>query len=113
VAEQFIDHNSKDWKITTLELYRSQMKHLSFFNDLLMTDINSYTVDEWLKWLRRPEYLMELNSSRVSFGNELTLLKQIFTHYREYVDESAVPVCLDCTECSGYLIVEGCSVSKK
>ena len=93
VAELFMEHSKGRWKISTLELYQSYMKNLRFFSNMPVSQINSFAVDEWLKVIKRPEYLKEQHSNRLSYEHELTLLKQILTHYREYIDETYVHPC--------------------
>jgi integrase len=93
VVERFFIHNQGRWKITTLELYESYLRHFGFFASLHMKQINFYAVDEWLKRIKSKEYLAAQHDTRISYKKELTLLKQIFKYYSEYLDESFVIPC--------------------
>lgn len=83
----------KELSVTTLETYESSAKHLAFFNDLPMEQINTPAVDHWIKAVKHPDYLSLQHRTRISYRHELSVLRQILTFYSEYeCDSYQVPI---------------------
>lgn len=86
---EFFKKKKEKIQITTLEGYQVHARHFESFHDLLVEDVTSQTIDSWLSAVKSPAYRnkMNLKSVRLSFCHEVTLLRNIFSHYREYFNE--------------------------
>ena len=87
VKEKYFKAKESQLRISTLETYESVAKHLVFFDNLPVAQITPKTVDVWLSQLKSPSYLALQHRSRLSYRNELSMLKQILEYYAEYLCE--------------------------
>lgn len=83
---KFFEHMESEIRFTTLDTYKSKAQHFKFFHSLPVTQINSLAIDAWLKHIKRPSYLELQHKSRLTYRHELSLLKQVLTYYREYLN---------------------------
>ena len=74
----------------TIHGYRSRSRHLKFFEELPMREVNPRAVDGWANLLLDPDYKALQQKSRADYGHELTLLSAILRYYREFLDETYV-----------------------
>jgi integrase len=88
VLKRYFAHIQSRIKESTFQTYENQCKHLEFFHALPMSQINSRAVDVWLERVKKPEYVSLQHRTRLSYENELSLLRQIFTYYSEYLCDS-------------------------
>jgi integrase len=85
VLKKYFTHMKSRIKETTFTTYENHTKHLAFFLRLPMSQINSRAVDAWLERVKRADYLALQHRTRLSYENELSLLRQVFTYYSEYL----------------------------
>ncbi len=92
LLEEFFKSKSDRLQITTIESYRTQARHFEKLLDVRVEDFNSQNIDRWLTDLKSPKYRLEmkLKSTRLCFGHEVTLLKNVFAYYRDYINERFV-----------------------
>lgn len=74
-------------RVSSLETYKSKIKHLKFFDDYEVQDITTRVIDRWLEHVKSEEYLSTQHKSRISYAKELELLKQVLGYYKEYICE--------------------------
>jgi integrase len=67
--------------LSTQIRYRSYLKHLTFFNDLLVENIETTDVDRWIIHIKDPTYLSQRHSTRCSYNHEYSILKGIIVFY--------------------------------
>ena len=84
----FLEFKKERVQVSTLESYRCLSKHFEWLGDRNVEDINSHVIDEWLREVKSEGYRSKMRSCRVSFEHEVTLLKVVFTYYREYFNEA-------------------------
>lgn len=80
----------EDWKkyslpsrgLATQLKYQSYLKHFYFFNEMPVETINANTVDQWFVHIKSEPYLYGQHSTRCSYDQEFTVLKQIFSYYQ-------------------------------
>ena len=93
VRAKFFEYKKNRVKGSSLETYENNSRHLSFFDSLLMSQINPKTIDAWLGNLKRPEFLETQHKTRLTYEHELGVLRQILVYYAEYLDDSyQVPI---------------------
>lgn len=93
VREDYFRHKKNKLRVTTYESYLSISKHLEFFNSFAVREITARVIDEWLKFVKQPEYLKTQHKSRMTYRPELSVLRQILTYCSEYKDEAyQVPI---------------------
>lgn len=85
----FFKFKTKTCQITTIESYTTQARHFESILDIEVENFNSHVIDKWLIEIKSPSYRMKmkLKSTRLSFGHEVTLLRNVFAYYREYGNE--------------------------
>jgi integrase len=66
---------------STQDRYRSYLKHFKPLEDLDVESIDPSTIDAWIGWVKRPEYLQTLNVNRIGFDHEFTVLRGILGYY--------------------------------
>jgi integrase len=86
VWNHFAVHGMGSMEMSSKAKIMSQVRHLDSLMDTIVSEHTPKTVAEWLTDLCRPEYIQNLKGTRVSFKNELRLLKQIHSYYRENFD---------------------------
>jgi integrase len=70
-------------EVSTVRKLDSQVTHLEPIMDLALDEHTPKTVTEWLTALSKPEYVQNLKGTRVSFLNELALVKLLYGYARE------------------------------
>lgn len=88
LLKQFFEFKEGRVQVSTLESYRGLSRHFEWFGVRMVEDINSHTIDDWLTFLKTPAYRSALRSVRVSFAHEVSLLRIVFSYYKEYFNES-------------------------
>lgn len=81
LAERWIADKLVHLERTTQARYRSYLQHFSVLNDLEVEKIDPSTIDSWISYVKRPEYLANLNSTRIGFEHEFTVLRGILNYY--------------------------------
>jgi integrase len=81
LAGRWIEDMLPHLESTTQDRYRSYLKHFKPLDDLEVEKIEPATIDAWIRWVKRPEYLCTLNASRLGFDHEFTVLRGIFNYY--------------------------------
>lgn len=66
---------------TTQTRYRSYLKHFKILDEIEVEKIDPTTIDAWIAWVKRPEYLETLNVTRCGFDHEFTVLRGILNYY--------------------------------
>jgi integrase len=66
---------------TTQARYRSYLKHFKPLNDVDVEKIDPSAIDAWISFVKRPEYLAQLNVTRCGFDHEFTVLRGILNYY--------------------------------
>ena len=93
VCLSFFEHKTSKLQVTTVDTYKSKAKHLSFFNEFPMSQINPHLIDIWLQQIKRPDYLKSQHQTRLSYRHELSVLRQVFVYYSEYLsDDFQIPL---------------------
>ena len=93
VMDKYFEYKKTKVKASTLETYESNASHLAFFYSLPMNQINARAVDAWLEKVKKAEYLALQHQTRLSYGHELGLLRQVLAYYSEYLcDSYQVPI---------------------
>ncbi len=89
LLEDFFKSKSDRLQVTTIESYRTQARHFEKLLDVPVENFNSQNIDRWLVDLKSAKYRLEmkLKSTRLCFGHEVTLLKNVFAFYRDYFNE--------------------------
>lgn len=89
LLEDFFKNKNDKLQITTIESYKMQSRHFVKLLDIPVESFNSQNIDRWLVDLKSQKYRLEmkLKSTRLCFGHEVTLLKNVFAYYREYINE--------------------------
>ena len=84
--EAFVNHQKKHVCITTLETYFKLKRHIGYFDNFMVEDINYKTIDSWIKLVTSNEYRLKMcvKAARTSYIKEAKLLQLMFNHYREY-----------------------------
>lgn len=73
---------------STQTRYHHYKKHLAFFNGMSVETIDTITIDNWIAWLKRPEYLATQHSTRCSFKSEFTVLRNILNTYTSRINRN-------------------------
>ncbi|MGZ3726417.1 MAG: tyrosine-type recombinase/integrase [Pseudobdellovibrio sp.] len=86
---EFLKYKKSYVRLTTFESYVSLTKHIKIFWEYQVEDINSKTIDEWLREVKSTDYRekVKMRSTRFSYLHEIDLLKLIFSYYKEYFNE--------------------------
>lgn len=95
VKDRYLEKKKNDAKVATYETSLSKVKHLKFFDDMKMSEITPKVIDEWLRYVKTPEYLKGQHSHRIFYKHELSELRQICVYYAEYICEDtsyALPI---------------------
>lgn len=87
LQDKYFEHIKDKIKPTTLTTYKVNSKHFWWLNDFYVTEINPQVIDQWLKVIKKPEYLSTQHKTRTSYRHDLSILKQIFKYYSEYLDD--------------------------
>lgn len=66
---------------TTQARYRSYLKHFEILNGIEVEKIDPPAIDSWISYVKRPEYLAQLNVTRCGFEHEFTVLRGILNYY--------------------------------
>lgn len=95
--DRFLNHQEHRMKLTqsTLQIYRSRRRHLLFFEEMSVTDINPKVVDTWLELLDDPQYLRNQQASRINYEKEYVVLSAFFRYFRNYENENFTSPLLD------------------
>lgn len=72
--------------ITTQVKYRSYLKHFRFFETMIVDQIGPSEIDQWFAHIKTTDYLDASNPTRCSYDHEYTVLRSIFTFYRDRCD---------------------------
>jgi len=86
VWKHFKEVSLKNVESSTKSKLISQCQHLEPHFGIYMKDLTPFKVDEILSYWKEPDYLAENKHTRVSFKNELALLKQLTNFYRSRFD---------------------------
>lgn len=86
VKERYFEHLQSRVRTTTYETYVVNVRHLGWFDQFPVTSIQAQLIDRWLKEVKNPSYLASQHQTRLTYEHELRLLRQILTHYAEYLD---------------------------
>jgi integrase len=93
LVDLFLERKKSKVRPSTIEAYRNCIRHLGFFNQLPVRQINATAIDGWLNVIKGERYLAGCRDNRITYEHELGLLSQILGHYAEYIDdEYQVPV---------------------
>lgn len=84
----YFNHMKGKLRVSTIETYESNAKHLRFFNDMPVSQINPKVIDQWLVAIKMPEYLKLQHVNRVSYRHEISVLRRVLTYYAEYISDS-------------------------
>ena len=84
VKERYLSRQDDKVEVSTREYNRSKVRHLKYFDRMPMEMITSKVVDDWIDYIKRPEYLALQHKTRATYKNELSLLRQIFKYHAEY-----------------------------
>ena len=87
VKEMFLEKKKSEVKIPSYETYFNQLKHSTYFDKMKIVEITLRTIDAWLVKLKSPDSLVKQKSTRLFFKRELSVLRQIFEYYSEYICE--------------------------
>lgn len=68
--------------------YRSYLRHFQYFMDLYVDEIAPITIDNWIAWLKHPEYLKTQNPTRCDFAHEFSVLRTILNFYVSRIDRN-------------------------
>lgn len=88
ILEKFWVHIGSKIRVTTLETYRVNAKHLAFFNNMEVRKIGPKTIDFWLNEIKKPNFLQAQHRSRLTYRHEVSLLRVILAYYSDYIDDS-------------------------
>jgi integrase len=66
---------------TTQVRYRSYLQHFSLLNEMEVESITPTKIDRWIGYVKRPEYLRNLNATRCGFEHEFSVLRSILNYY--------------------------------
>ena len=87
VKKMFLEKKKSEVRIVTYETYIKQLKYFSCFDKMKITEITLRIIDGWLVKMKSPDSLTKQKSTRLSFQKELSIIKQIFEYYSEYICE--------------------------
>lgn len=68
--------------------YRHYLKHFDFFKGMDVEAIDTITIDNWIIWLKRPEYLATQHSTRCNFKHEFSLLRSMLGVYTSRINRN-------------------------
>lgn len=90
LLDLFFEDKEQSLQITTMISYQAQARHFESLFDLFVEDINSQTIDRWIQSLKTSEHRLKygIKDIRLSFQHEVSLLRCVFSFYREYYNES-------------------------
>ncbi len=88
VKKDYFEWCKSKVEITSYETYVSCAKHLTFFDQFTMSEMVPQAIDQWLRSLKQPEYLLLQHKTRVSYRAELALLGYILRYYGDYEDDT-------------------------
>jgi integrase len=88
VTEKYLKNCVGRIRVSTYETIESQIKHLRFFNPIPVRQINAKTIDAWIEFVKKPDYLKLQHKSRMTYHHELSVLRLILIHYSEYEDDT-------------------------
>jgi len=81
LAERWLADMLPHLETTTQDRYRSYLKHFRPLDSVEVENIDPSTIDAWIRWVKRPEYLETLNANRLGFDHEFTVLRGILNYY--------------------------------
>ena len=73
---------------STQARYQHYKKHLEFFKGKSIEEIDTVMIDDWIRWLKRPEYLEMQHSTRCNFKSEFSVLRAILNTYTSRVNRN-------------------------
>jgi integrase len=81
LADRWVADMLPHLESTTQARYRSYLQHFKVLDDLEVESIDPSAIDSWISYVKRPEYLANLNVTRCGFEHEFTVLRQILNYY--------------------------------
>ena len=95
VKKMFLEKKKSEVKISTYETFLNKARYTTYFDKIKIRNITPKIIDAWLIKLKSPSSLAKQKSTRVSFENDLSGLRQVLSYYSEYICEDtsyALPV---------------------
>lgn len=90
--KELVDRWKADWlpnkERSTQVRYLLYLKHFNHFEKLPVAEITPLTIDSWIREIKRPEYLAQGHSTRLSYEHELTLLRTLLNYYVNRFDRN-------------------------
>jgi len=71
---------------STINTRKNHRRHLRYFDDIEVEAITPQTIDAWLRHIKMPEYLSVQHKTRMSYANELKLLKVTLRYYQSRIN---------------------------
>lgn len=88
LIHKYFEHISEKINHSTLQTYRNNSIHLKELNKYEVRSITPQVIDEWLRRVKRSEYIEQQHNTRMSYQKEIGLLTRVFTYYSEYLDDN-------------------------
>lgn len=73
---------------STAARYPHYLKHFDFFKGMAVEDIDTLTIDSWISWLKRPEYLATQHTTRCNYNHEFSLLRGMLGVYNSRINRN-------------------------
>lgn len=88
LLDRYFAHISSRVNPSTLQTYLNNSRHLKHFKMLQVDGITPQVIDDWLIAIKKKDYLKAQHETRVSYRKEVSVLRQVFKHYCEYIDKN-------------------------
>lgn len=85
---RFFEFKKNTVRPSTYDYYEKTAKFLKYFDRFPVRQITAKVIDLWLAHIKTPKFLTSKNHSRMSYEQELTVLRQVLSYYSEYLDDS-------------------------
>lgn len=88
LTSRWVDDALPHLQRTTQVRNKSYLKHFEMLNNYPVDEITPSTIDAWIRYIKRPEYLITQNSTRCAYDHEFTVLRQILNYYSSRFDRN-------------------------
>lgn len=80
-----VEYWTRDWlpnkDVSTQIRYKSYLNHFPFFWNFVVDQIEPTHIDQWISYVKRPEYLAKCHSTRCGYDHEFSVLRVILNYY--------------------------------
>lgn len=80
-----LEYWKRDWlpnkDVSTQVRYKGYLKHFEFLLNFVVDEIGPSHIDQWITYVKRPEYLAQSHATRCSYERELKIIRTVLNFY--------------------------------